>query len=80
MFVSLVKLEKQNTKPKAVESLLSLEIAEAPQKISSKPSKCSSSVFSCVVELIACVSYEILSVRYFRNVNCCIPENSLFAL
>lgn len=54
MFVLLVKLEKQNTKPKM---RVQVEFGNIwnPIEITSKVFKCSSSVASCLVELVACI-------------------------
>lgn len=59
MFVSLVKLEKQNTKPKR---RVQVEFGNiwSPIEITSKVITCSSSVASCLVELIACYLLRIL--------------------
>ena len=54
MFVSLVKLEKQNTNPKL---RVQAEFGNiwSPMEIISRITKSSSSVASCLAELIACI-------------------------
>ena len=54
MFVSSVKLEKQNTKPK-MRVQVEFRNIWSPIEITSKIIKCSSSVASCLVELIVCI-------------------------
>ena len=54
MFVSLAKLEKQNTKPKMRVQVESGNIW-SPTEITRKMIKCSSSVASCLVELTECI-------------------------
>ena len=72
MFVSLVKLEKQNTKPK-VSVQAEFGNIWTPTEITSEINQCSSSVASCLEELTVCL-LRILSVSCFRNVSCCIPK------
>ena len=55
MFVFLVKVEKQNTKPKMRVQVEFRNIWWNPIEITSKVIKCSRSVASCLVELIACI-------------------------
>lgn len=72
-FVSLVKLEKQNTKPKMS---IQVEFGNiwSPIEITSKIIECSSSVASCLSRAYCMYLLRIVSVLYFRNVSCCIPE------
>lgn len=73
MFVLLVKLEKQNTKP---EMRVQVEFGNtwSSIEITSKVTKRSSSAASCLIRVYCMYLQRILSVLYFRNVNCCIPE------
>ena len=72
MFVSLVKLEKQNTKPK-VNIQAEFGNIWSPTEITSEIIQCSSSVASCLEEFTMCL-LRILSVLCFRNVSCFIPK------
>ena len=78
MFVSLVKLEKQNTKPKM---RVQVEFGNnwSPTEITSKIIKCSSSVARCLVELIACNFLEFYLFCILEMSVAAFP-NSLFAL